>query len=293
LLVCVALSLPVVVTAMVPVLQFPYWQWVSMALTLPVVVWGAEPFHRAAWTNLRHGAASMDTLVSVGSLAAFGWSLYALLLGGAGRPGFTHPFHFALAWSDGSAQIYLEVAAGVITFVLAGRYAEAKARRRSGEALRALASLAVRDVAVLRDGRAERVPISQLAVADRFVVRAGEKIATDGTVLEGASAVDTSMITGETVPVDVSGGDEVVGGCLNVSGRLVVRATRIGADTQLSQMAAMVERAQTGKAAVQRLADRVAGSFVPGVLVLAALAGGFWAGVAPGRRWPSAPRSRC
>jgi len=282
LLVCVALSLPVVVTAMVPVLQFPYWQWVSMALTLPVVVWGAEPFHRAAWTNLRHGAASMDTLVSVGSLAAFGWSLYALLLGGAGRPGFTHPFHFALAWSDGSAQIYLEVAAGVITFVLAGRYAEAKARRRSGEALRALASLAVRDVAVLRDGRAERVPISQLAVADRFVVRAGEKIATDGTVLEGASAVDTSMITGETVPVDVSGGDEVVGGCLNVSGRLVVRATRIGADTQLSQMAAMVERAQTGKAAVQRLADRVAGSFVPGVLVLAALAGGFWAGAGAG-----------
>jgi Cu+-exporting ATPase len=282
LLVCVGLAVPVVLMAMVPVLQLPYWQWLSLALTLPVVVWGGEPFHRAAWTNLRHGAASMDTLVSIGSLAAFGWSLYALLLGGAGVPGFSHEFHFWLEWSDGSSQVYLEVAAGVITFVLAGRYAEAKARRRSGAALRALLSLAARDAAVLRGGREVRVPIEQLAVGDRFVVRAGEKIATDGTVAEGSSAVDTSMITGETVPVDVVAGQDVVGGCVNVSGRLVVRATRIGADTQLAQMAAMVERAQTGKAQIQRLADRVAGKFVPGVLLLAAVAGGFWAGAGAG-----------
>ncbi|WP_328516856.1 heavy metal translocating P-type ATPase [Pseudonocardia lacus] len=282
LLVCAAFSLPVVLTAMVPVLQFPYWQWLSLALTLPVVVWGAEPLHRAAWTNLRHGAASMDTLVSVGSLAAFGWSLYALLLGGAGVPGFTHPFHFWLGWSDGTSQIYLETAAGVITFVLAGRYAEAKARRRSGEALRSLLSLAAKDAAVLRDGAELRVPVDQLVVGDRCVVRAGEKIPTDGTVVEGASSVDTSMVTGEPVPADVARGDVVVGGCVNVGDRLVVEATRVGADTQLAQMAAMVERAQTGKAAVQRLADRVSGAFVPGVMVLAAIAGGFWAGAGAG-----------
>ncbi|MCO1659144.1 copper-translocating P-type ATPase [Pseudonocardia sp. S2-4] len=279
---CAAFSLPVVATAMVPALQFPYWQWVSLALTLPIVVWGAEPFHRAAWTNLRHGAASMDTLVSIGSLAAFGWSLYALLLGGAGAPGFTHPFHFSLGWSDGTSQIYLETAAGVITFVLAGRYAEAKARRRSGEALRSLLSLAAKDATVLRDGAERRVPVEQLVVGDRCVVRAGEKIPTDGTVVDGASSVDTSMVTGEPVPADVTRGDAVVGGCVNVGERLVVAATRVGADTQLAQMAAMVERAQTGKAEVQRLADRVSGRFVPGVLVLAAIAGGFWAGAGAG-----------
>ena len=278
LLVCAVLALPVVVVSMVPVLQFTYWQWLALALALPVVVWGGEPLHRAAWTNLRHGNASMDTLVSVGSLAAFGWSLYALLFGDAGLPGLTHSFQLVLAWSDGTAQIYLEVAAGVITFVLAGRYAEAKARRRSGEALRALVALAARDATVLRSGKELRIPIDQLVVGDRFVVRNGEKIATDGIVREGHSSVDTSMITGEPVPVDVAEGAEVVGGCVNVSGKLVVEATRIGADTQLAQMAAMVERAQTGKAAVQRLADRVSSTFVPGVLVLAVVAGGFWAG---------------
>jgi Cu+-exporting ATPase len=282
LLVCAGLAIPVVVMAMVPVLQLPYWQWLSLALTLPVVVWGAEPFHRAAWTNLRHGAASMDTLVSIGSLAAFGWSLYALLLGGAGVLGFTHPFHFWLGFSDGTSQIYLETAAGVVTFVLAGRYAEAKARRRSGEALRSLLSLAARDAVVLRGGREVRVPVEELAVGERCVVRAGEKIPTDGTVLEGRSSVDTGMVTGEPVPVEVGSGDAVVGGCVNVGGKLVVLATRVGADTQLAQMAAMVERAQTGKAAVQRLADRVSGKFVPGVMVLAAIAGGFWAGAGAG-----------
>jgi Cu+-exporting ATPase len=282
LLVCAVLAVPVVAMAMVPLLQLPYWQWASLALALPVVVWGAEPFHRAAWTNLRHGAASMDTLVSLGSLAAFGWSLYALLFGDAGAIGFSHPFHLALGWSDGSSQIYLEVAAGVVTFVLAGRYAEARARRRSGAALRSLMALAARDAVVLRDGHEVRVPVDQLAVGDRVVVRAGEKIPTDGTVLDGRSAVDTSMLTGETVPVDVGSGDPVVGGCVNVTGKLTVRATRIGADTQLAQMAAMVERAQTGKAAVQRLADKVSGTFVPGVLVLAAVAGGFWAGAGAG-----------
>jgi Cu+-exporting ATPase len=224
----------------------------------------------------------MDTLVSIGSLAAFGWSLYALLLGDAGVPGFTHPFHFWLGWSDGTSQIYLETAAGVITFVLAGRYAEAKARRRSGEALRSLLALAARDATVLRDGREVRVPVEDLAVGERCVVRTGEKIPTDATVLEGRSSVDTSMVSGEPVPVDVGPGDAVVGGCVNVGGKLVVRATRVGADTQLAQMAAMVERAQTGKAAVQRLADRVSGKFVPGVMLLAAIAGGFWAGAGAG-----------
>jgi Cu+-exporting ATPase len=282
LLVCAALTVPIVLTAMVPPLQLPYWQWVSLALALPVVVWGAEPFHRAAWTNLRHGAASMDTLVSIGSLAAFGWSLYALLFGDAGAIGYNHPFHLQLGWSDGSSQIYLEVAAGVITFVLAGRYAEAKARRRSGAALRSLLALAARDACVLRDGREVRVPVDELVVGDRFVVRPGEKVPTDGTVLDGRSAVDTSMLTGETVPVDVGSGEPVVGGCVNVTGKITVRATGVGADTQLAQMAAMVERAQTGKAAVQRLADKVSGTFVPGVLVLAAIAGGFWAGAGAG-----------
>jgi P-type Cu+ transporter len=282
LLVCAGLSAPVIATAMVPALQFPYWQWLSLALALPVVVWGGEPFHRAAWTNLRHGAASMDTLVSIGSLAAFGWSLHALLLGSAGAPGYTHPFHLWPGFSDGGAQIYLETAAGVVTFVLAGRYAEASARRRSGEALRSLLSLAARDAAVLRDGGEVRVPVERLAVGDRCVVRAGEKIPTDGTVREGRSSVDTAVVTGEPVPVDVAPGDAVVGGCVNVGDRIVVTATRVGADTELARMAAMVERAQTGKAAVQRLADRVSGRFVPAVLVLAAVAGGFWAGVGTG-----------
>ena len=281
-LVCTALTVPVVAMAMIPALQLVYWQWASLTLAAPVVVWGGSPFHRTAWANLRHGAATMDTLVSIGSLAAFGWSLYALFLGGAGLPGHTHPFHLALTWSGGTSQIYLEVAAGVITFVLAGRYAEAKARRRSGAALRALLTLAAKDAVVLRSGREVQVPADQLAVGDRFLVRPGEKIAADGVVVEGASALDLSMITGEPLPMDVDKGSEVTGGCVAVDGRLVVRATRVGGDTRLAQMAALVEEAQTRKAAVQRLADRVSGLFVPVVLTLAAATWGFWIGAGVG-----------
>jgi Cu+-exporting ATPase len=281
-LVCTALTVPVVAMAMIPALQLVYWQWLSLTLAAPVVVWGGLPFYRAAWSNLRHGAATMDTLVSIGALSAFGWSLYALFLGGAGLPGFFHPFHFTLSWAGGSAQIYLEVAAGVVTFVLAGRYAEAKARRRSGAALRALLSLAAKEAVVLQNGREVRIPADQLVVGDRFVVRPGEKIAADGVVEDGASAVDLSMINGEPLPVDVTEGAEVSGGCVAVDGRLVVRATRVGADTRLAQMAALVEEAQTRKAAAQRLADRVSGLFVPVVLTLAAATGGFWLGAGAG-----------
>ncbi|HEX6356156.1 heavy metal translocating P-type ATPase [Actinophytocola sp.] len=278
LLVCLVLTAPVVVLAMVPALQFEYWQWASLALAAPVVVWGALPFHRAAWLNLRHGAATMDTLISMGTIAAFGWSLYALFLGTAGIPGMSHPFRLTVERTGGSGNIYLEVAAGVTTFILAGRYFEARAKSRAGSALRALLSLGVKDVAVLRDGSETRVPVERLAVGDRFVVRPGEKIATDGVVEEGASAVDASMLTGESVPVEVSVGDAVVGATVNVGGRLVVRATRVGADTQLAQMARLVEQAQTGKAAVQRLADRVSAVFVPVVIVLAFGTLGFWLG---------------
>ena len=278
LLVCLALTTPVVAMAMVPALQFTSWQWASLTLAAPVVVWGALPLHRAAAANLRRAAASMDTLVSIGTLAAFGWSLYALFLGGAGAPGMSHPFQLTLSRGDAGGHVYLEVAAGVTTFVLAGRYAEARARRRSGAALAALARLGARDAAVLRAGREERVPTEQLVVGDHLVVRPGETIATDGVVAEGSSTVDASMLTGEPVPVEVTTGDGVVGGCLNVDGRIVVRATRVGTDTQLARTAALVEQAQTGKAAVQRLADRVAGVFVPVVLVLAAGVAGFWLG---------------
>ena len=281
-LVCAALTVPVVAMAMVPALQLVYWQWLSLTLVAPVVVWGGLPFYRSAWSNLRHGAATMDTLVSIGALSAFGWSLYALFLGGAGLPGFSHPFHFTLSWSGGSSQIYLEVAAGVVTFVLAGRYAEAKARRRSGAALRALLSLAAREATVLREGREVRVPADQLLVGDRFVVRPGEKVAADGIVVEGVSAMDMSMLNGEPVPVDVGAGDEVSGGCVAADGRLVVQATRVGGDTRLAQMAALVEEAQTRKAAAQRLADRVSGLFVPVVLTLAAATWGFWMGAGAG-----------
>jgi Cu+-exporting ATPase len=259
-----ALSVPVVAMAMLPWLQFRSWQWVSLALAAPVATWAAWPFHRAAWSNLRHGAATMDTLVSVGVLAAFGWSLYALLLGGAGD------------------EPYLEVAAGVTTLILAGRYFEARARRRAGAALRALLELGAKEVAVLRDGREQRIPVGRLAAGDRFVVRPGEKLASDGVVEEGSSAVDASMVTGESVPVEVTAGDPVVGATVNRSGRLVVRATRVGADTQLAQMARLVEQAQNGKAQVQRLADRVAAVFVPAVVVLAAATLGFWLGSGAG-----------
>jgi P-type Cu+ transporter len=269
LVVCAVLSVPVVVLAMVPALQFTYWQWMSLMLAAPVVVWGAWPFHRATWTNLRHGASTMDTLVSLGTLAAFGWSLYALFFGGAGAGGMTD--HFTLTvQGHGADSIYLEVAAGVTTFLLAGRYFEARAKRRAGAALRALLELGAKDVAVLRDGLERRIPIGQLAVGDHFVVRPGEKIATDGVIVEGTSAVDASMLTGESLPVDVRPGDAVVGATVNAGGRLVVRATRIGADTQLAQMARLVTEAQNGKADVQRLADRISAVFVPIVLALAA-----------------------
>ncbi|MFV0129816.1 heavy metal translocating P-type ATPase [Streptomyces sp. HMX112] len=263
------LAAPVVLLAMVPALQFDNWQWLSLTLAAPVVVWGGLPFHRAAWTNLRHGAATMDTLVSVGTLAAFGWSLWALFLGHAGMPGMRHGFDLTVSRTDGASTVYLEVAAGVVTFILLGRYLEARAKRGAGAALRALMELGAKDVAVLRDGREVRVPTAELRVGDRFVVRPGEKIATDGTVVEGSSAVDAAMLTGESLPVDVTVGDTVTGATLNTAGRLVVEATRVGADTQLARMARLVEDAQSGKAQVQRLADRISAVFVPIVLVVA------------------------
>ncbi|MCX4449069.1 cation-translocating P-type ATPase [Streptomyces sp. NBC_01789] len=269
LVVSAVLAAPVVALAMIPALQFDNWQWLSLTLAAPVVVWGALPFHRAAWTNLRHGAATMDTLVSVGTLAAFGWSLWALFLGDAGMPGMRHGFDPTASRTEGSTTIYLEVAAGVVTFILLGRYLEAKSKRRAGAALRALMHLGAKDVAVLRGGAEVRVPVGRLVVGDRFVVRPGEKIATDGTVVEGGSAVDASMLTGESVPVDMGTGDQVAGATVNVSGRLIVEATRVGADTQLARMAKLVEDAQNGKAEVQRLADRVSAGFVPVVLLIA------------------------
>ncbi|WP_420080750.1 heavy metal translocating P-type ATPase [Streptomyces sp. JL4002] len=269
LLVSAALAVPVVLMSMVPALQFDNWQWLSLTLAAPVVVWGGLPFHKAAWTNARHGAATMDTLVSVGTLAAFAWSLWALFFGHAGMPGMRHGFDFSVSRDDGSSALYLEVAAGVVTFILLGRYLEARSKRKAGAALKALMELGAKDVVVLRAGREVRIPVSALAVGDRFVVRPGEKIATDGTVTEGSSAVDASMLTGESVPVDVAVGDPVTGATVNTSGRLVVEATRVGADTQLARMAKLVEDAQNGKAEVQRLADRISGIFVPIVLVLA------------------------
>lgn len=269
LLVSVALALPVILLAMIPALQFDNWQWLSLTLAAPVVIWGGYPFHKAAWTNARHGAATMDTLVSVGTLAAFTWSLWALFFGHAGMPGMRHGFDLTISRTDGSSAIYLEVAAGVVSFILLGRYLEARSKRKAGAALKALLELGAKDVVVLRAGQEVRIPVSALTVGDRFVVRPGEKIATDGTVVEGGSAVDASMLTGESVPVDVVVGDSVTGATVNTSGRLVVEATRIGADTQLARMAKMVEDAQNGKAEVQRLADQISGIFVPVVLVLA------------------------
>ncbi|MET7459206.1 heavy metal translocating P-type ATPase [Nonomuraea sp. NPDC005501] len=282
LITAVVLSVPVIAMAMVPPLQFTNWQWLSLTLAAPVVVYAGWPFHKAAWTNLRHGAATMDTLVSLGTLAALGWSLWALFFGTAGVPGMTHPFELTIARTDGSGNIYLEAAAGVTAFILAGRYFEARSKRRAGAALRALMELGAKDVAVLRDGAEVRVPISRLAAGDRFVVRPGEKIATDGVVDEGTSAVDASMLTGESVPVEVRPGDAVTGATVNAGGRLVVRATRVGSDTQLAQMARLVEEAQTGKAQVQRLADRISGVFVPIVIALSLGTLGFWLGAGAG-----------
>ncbi|MGY0538656.1 heavy metal translocating P-type ATPase [Nocardioides sp. YJ-D4] len=282
LLVSTLLTVPVVLLAMVPALQFESWQWLSLTLAAPVVVWGAAPFHRAAWTNARHGAATMDTLVSIGTLAAFGWSLYALFLGTAGEPGMTHAFSFAIERTDGLGNIYLEAAAGVTTFILAGRYFEARSKRRAGAALTALLELGAKEVAVLRDEVETRIPIDELAVGDLFVVRPGEKIATDGIVEDGSSAIDAAMLTGESVPVEVGPGDGVTGATVNAGGRIVVRATRVGADTQLAHMARLVEEAQTGKAAAQRLADRISGIFVPIVIALSAITLGFWLGAGAG-----------
>ncbi|MGW3867379.1 heavy metal translocating P-type ATPase [Streptomyces sp. NPDC005047] len=274
----VVLAVPVIAMAMIPALQIEYWQWLSLTLAAPVVTYAAWPFHRAAFTNAKHGAATMDTLISVGTSAAFLWSLWALFFGTAGTPGMTHPFEFTIARGDGAGNIYLEAAAGVTAFILAGRYFEARSKRKAGAALKALLELGAKEVTVLREGREVTVPTAVLQVGDRFLVRPGEKIATDGIVVEGSSAVDASMLTGESVPVEVSAGDTVTGATLNAGGRLVVEATRVGADTQLARMAKLVEDAQNGKAAAQRLADKISAVFVPIVIGLALATLGFWLG---------------
>ncbi|MFJ1926432.1 heavy metal translocating P-type ATPase [Streptomyces sp. NPDC088131] len=276
LITAVLLAVPVIAMSMIPALQFDNWQWLSLTLAAPVVTYAGWPFHRAAWTNARHGAATMDTLVSVGTSAAFLWSLWALFFGTAGMTGMTHPFELTIGRSDGAGNIYLEAAAGVTAFILAGRYFEARSKRKAGAALKALLELGAKEVTVLRDGREVTVDTADLRAGDRFLVRPGEKIATDGTVVEGNSAVDASMLTGESVPVEVGVGDPVTGATLNAGGRLVVEATRIGADTQLARMAKLVEDAQNGKAAAQRLADRISAVFVPVVILLALGTLGFW-----------------
>lgn len=279
-IVAIVSAIPVIAMAMIPPLQFDGWQWISLMLTWPIVTWAALPFHRAAWTNLRHGATTMDTLISLGVIAAFGWSVVALVLGDAGQLGMRHGFSFTLERSDQLSNIYLEAAAAIVTFLLIGRFVEARSKREAGAALRALLDLGAKDVAVLREGpgslQEHRIPIDQLQVGDRFVVRPGEKIATDGTVISGHSALDTAMVTGESVPVDVGEGDPVIGGTVNTAGRLVVRADRVGADTQLAQIAALVRKAQHGKAKVQRIADRISSIFVPAVILFAVATAVFW-----------------
>ncbi len=278
-----ALSLPVLLLSMIPPLQFDNWQWLALQLATPVVLWGAWPFHRAAWTNLRHGAATMDTLVSLGVLAAWFWSLYALFLGDAGMTGMTMDFQLLAGGEGGSGEIYLEVAAVVTTFILAGRYFEERAKRRAGAALRALLELGAKEVSVLdAEGREQRLPIGRLAVGDRFLVRPGEKVATDGVIEEGRSAIDQSLLTGESVPVEKGPGDDVAGATVNAGGRLVVRASRVGNDTALAQIARLVSDAQNGKAPVQRLADRVSAVFVPFVIALSLATLGFWLAVGEG-----------
>ncbi|MEU2247074.1 heavy metal translocating P-type ATPase, partial [Streptomyces sp. NPDC019224] len=272
----VLLAVPVIAMSMIPRLQFDNWQWLALTLTAPVVTYAAWPFHRAAWTNARHGAATMDTLISLGTSAAFLWSVWALFFGTAGMTGMTHPFELTIGRGDGAGNIYLEAASGVTAFILAGRYFEARSKRKAGAALRALLELGAKEVTVLRAGREVTVDTADLRVGDRFLVRPGEKIATDGVVVEGSSAVDASMLTGESVPVEAGVGDTVTGATLNVSGRLVVEATRVGADTQLARMAKLVEDAQNGKAAAQRLADRISAVFVPVVIALALGTLGFW-----------------
>jgi P-type Cu+ transporter len=262
------LTVPVIAMAMAPALQFDYWQWVSLVLATPVVFWAGLPFHQATWTSLKHRAAGMDALISMGTLAAFGWSLYALVFGDAGMVGMSHSFSLTANAGEGTSQVYLEVAAGVTWFLLIGRYLEARAKRRSGAALRGLMEMGAKQATVIRDGEERNIAVSELESGDVFVVRPGEKIATDGIVESGTSAVDASMVTGEPVPVDVEPGTEVVGATVNTSGRLTVRATQVGSNTQLAQMARMVEDAQNGKADAQRLADRVSGVFVPVVILL-------------------------
>lgn len=280
LIVSTALAVPVALLSMIPVLQFTNWQWLALTLAAPVAVWGAWPFHRAAAINARHGAATMDTLISVGVLAALGWSLYALFFGMAGEPGMHMAFTLFATPGSGSGEIYLEVAAAVTVFILAGRYVEARAKKESSAALRALLEVGAKHATLLREGAERRVAVSALVAGDRVVVRPGEKIPSDGLVIEGASAIDASMLTGESVPVEVTEGSRVVGATLNVGGRLLVEITRVGADTELARLARLVEQAQTGKAKVQRLADRVSGIFVPIVigLALATLAGWLLAG---------------
>lgn len=280
LVVSLSCAAPVIAMAMIPAVQFDGWQWVSLLLTAPVVTWGALPFHRATWVNLRHASATMDTLISVGTLAAFSWSLYALTFGTAGRIGMRHEFSLTPQRGMGASQIYFEVAAGVIVFILAGRYFEAQAKKQSGAALNALLELGAKDVSVLRDGVETVIPIEDLVVGDQFLVRPGEKVATDGTVLEGSSSIDASLLTGEPVPVEVGVGDTVTGATINQGGRLLVRADRVGADTAVAQIGRMVEAAQTGKAPVQRLADRVSAIFVPVVILAACGTLGFWLGAA-------------
>ncbi|MEY4136123.1 MAG: hypothetical protein RL205_251 [Actinomycetota bacterium] len=275
LVISAVLTIPVVLMAMVPALQFDYWQWISLVLATPVVTWGAWPFHRATWMNLRHGAVTMDTLISLGVLAAYAWSVYALVFGGAGMIGMTMDFTW-LPSEAGQVEIYLEVASAVTVFILTGRFLEVRAKARSGSALQALLTLGAKEVSVMRGGAELRVPVTELKVDDEFVVRPGEKIATDGVVLEGESAVDCSLVTGESVPVDVGPGDAVIGATISAGGRLLVRATQVGADTQLARIARMVEQAQTGKAPVQRLADRVATIFVPIVIGLSLLTLVLW-----------------
>ncbi|WP_298075884.1 cation-translocating P-type ATPase [uncultured Corynebacterium sp.] len=269
LVVAIALATPVILLAMIPPLQFDYWQWISFALATPVILWAGWPFHKATWVNLKHGAATMDTLITVGTSAAYLWSLYALFFGHAGDPGMRHGWSILNHAGDPMGDIYFEVAAGVVTFVLAGRYFEKRSKQRAGDAIRALTDMGAKQVTVLRDGGETLLPIEQLQIGDHFLARPGEKIATDGRILDGTSAIDQSMLTGESVPVDVGPGDEVTGATINTSGRLVVEATHVGEQTKLAQMAKLIDEAQSGKADVQRLADKVSGIFVPVVIVIA------------------------
>ena len=271
LLISAGVTLPVIVLSMIPAAQFYYWQWVVAALALPIALWGAWPFHRAAALNARHGVATMDTLISLGILAATGWSIYALFFGGAGDMGMTMTLSFFGTPGAGSHEIYLEVAAAVTTFMLLGRYLEHRAKRDAGAALRALMKSGAKEATLLREGKEIVVPIGQVQAGDRMVVRPGGRIPTDGTIAEGNAALDTSMMTGESLPREVGPGDSVFGGTINTSGLLTVVATRVGNNTELARMAAMVEKAQTGKSEAQRLADRIAAVFVPIVMVVAAL----------------------